>query len=51
LLDGSKAFGAGVHSVEWDGRDDRGVQVSSGVYWYRLEAGGRSEVRRMVMVK
>jgi hypothetical protein len=28
--------GAGSHAVEWDGRDDRGRAVSSGVYWYEV---------------
>ena len=29
---------AGYHSVEWDGRNDVGVQVASGVYIYRFQA-------------
>jgi hypothetical protein len=29
----------GLHSVVWDGRDDRGVQVGSGIYFYRMRAG------------
>lgn len=36
LVDARKA--AGVHSVTWDARDDRGRNVASGVYIYRLEA-------------
>jgi hypothetical protein len=41
----------GMHSVSWDGRDDRGRPVSSGVYFYRLSAGERSESRRMILLK
>jgi len=41
---------AGQHSVTWDGRDDRGRVVASGVYLYRLQAGGHMQVRRMVVV-
>jgi hypothetical protein len=33
---------AGLQSVVWDGRDDRGVPVPSGAYYVRLEAGGES---------
>lgn len=32
----------------WDGRDDRGREVSAGVYLLRLRAGGVVEVRRVV---
>jgi hypothetical protein len=51
LLDGSREFGAGKHSVVWDGRDDNGVQVSSGVYFYRMRAGEYVAMRRMVLMK
>ena len=42
---------AGRYEVTWDGRDDGGRRVASGVYLYRLEAGGKEESRRMVLVK
>jgi glucuronoarabinoxylan endo-1,4-beta-xylanase len=38
----------GVHSVLWDGRNDLGEKVASGVYFYRLHAGGESRVRKLV---
>ncbi|MDP6776981.1 MAG: FlgD immunoglobulin-like domain containing protein [Candidatus Latescibacteria bacterium] len=41
----------GYHSVQWDGRDAVGRQVTSGVYLYRLEAGENLAVRRMVLVR
>jgi hypothetical protein len=47
----SGQMSAGRHSVVWDGRDDAGQTVSSGVYLYRLEAGGKSEARRMLLVR
>ena len=40
-----------LHSVEWDGRDDRGGGVASGIYYYRLEAGTHSESRSMVLLR
>jgi len=42
---------AGRYEVTWDGRDDGGRQMASGVYLYRLQAGGRVESQRMVLVK
>ena len=42
---------AGRHTVTWNGRDDRGRAVSSGVYLYRLEAGAIQHLRKMLLVK
>ncbi len=41
----------GPAEVLWNGRDARGVQASSGVYFYKLTAGPRSLTKKMVMVK
>ncbi|MFA6108957.1 MAG: FlgD immunoglobulin-like domain containing protein, partial [Candidatus Latescibacterota bacterium] len=38
----------GYHAVPWDGRDERGLPASSGVYLYRLEAGAWGATGRMV---
>jgi len=42
---------AGAHTVSWDGRDERGQAVASGVYFYRLVADGHVQVRRMVLLR
>jgi hypothetical protein len=41
----------GVHTLAWDGRDEGGRHVSSGVYFYRLLAGYAVETRRMVLLR
>ncbi len=41
----------GTHELTWDGRDDSGRPVPSGVYLYRLDAGKQSESRKMVLVR
>ena len=41
----------GLNQVIWNGTDDRGASVGSGVYFYRLELGGERLVSRMVLVK
>jgi hypothetical protein len=45
------AAGPGPARFQWDGTDDRGHAVPSGVYFYRLSADGRSAVRKMVLVR
>lgn len=42
---------AGSHSTRWDGRDDSGRQVSSGIYLCRISSAGQSFTRRMVLFK
>jgi hypothetical protein len=45
------AVPAGFRSFTWDGTDDAGNRVSSGVYFYRLEAEGESITKKMVLLK
>jgi len=47
----SGAQGPGVHSVVWDGRDEAGRQMSTGVYIYRLQAGAFAQVKKMILAK
>ncbi len=42
---------SGSHQVIWDGKDEKGDQVASGVYFYKLEADKFSEVKKMLLVK
>lgn len=47
----SSQLGAGEYTVEWDGRDDNGLQLSSGVYLYMLRAGGDHVERKMILAR
>jgi flagellar hook assembly protein FlgD len=47
----SGARPAGDHKVTWDGRDDHGRNVASGVYLYKLRSGGVLETKKMVLLK
>ena len=50
LLDGR--CNAGVHTVNWDGRDRRSKDLSSGVYLYQLRVEGRQvETRKLLLLK
>jgi len=43
---------AGTYTVTWDGRNEAGATVASGMYLYRMSTGaGFSETRRMVLIK
>ena len=42
---------AKVHTVRWDGRNDRGMQVPSGMYFYRLKAKGFIKTNRMLLIR
>jgi hypothetical protein len=49
LVDGMRP--AGEHAVGWDGLDDRGIAVASGVYYYRLSVDGASAAKKVVLVR
>ena len=49
LTTGSKP--AGVYSLEWDGRDEMGQSVSTGIYLYTLTNGSTSITKKMALMK
>ena len=51
LVDETQVPKAGGFAVVWDGRDDGGRSVASGVYFCRLEAGQFSKTRKLILVK
>lgn len=42
---------SGRFKVEWDGRDDKGNPVSTGIYFYRLQTTGFSASKKMLLLK
>lgn len=42
---------SGSHTATWDGKDDYGANVTTGVYFYRLTAGNQVSSRKMVLLK
>lgn len=49
LVDGEMIEGA--HSVKWDGKDDFGKHVSSGIYLYRITAGEFIQTKKMMLFR
>jgi len=43
--------GKGTYTIHWDGRDDSGRPVASGVYYYRLYTQDQKLVRKMILMK
>ncbi len=41
----------GSHAIAWDGRDHSGSRVAAGVYFFRVEAAGLNQSRKVVMVR
>lgn len=42
---------AGRYQVRWNGMDDRGTPVSSGIYFYQVSAGKFQDVRKLMLLK
>jgi len=49
LTNGKKS--AGYYEVVWDGRDNEGIGVSSGIYFYRFKASDFSDIKKITVLK
>jgi len=45
------ALPAGLHARRWDGRDDRGKAVASGVYYVSVEADGYTGRQKVTLLR
>ena len=46
-----KSLKRGRYTVRWDGRDDRGIETGSGIYFVRMEAGSFKTTKKMSLIK
>lgn len=46
-----RAMPAGEHHVTWDGTNDRGRELASGAYFYRLEADGEVQAKKLILLR
>ena len=42
---------AGTYSIDWNGENERGIQVSAGVYLYSIDAGEFRQTKKMIFLK
>ena len=42
---------SGVYRIQWAGLDDAGERVPSGIYFYRLKVGGKTETKKVVLLR
>ena len=47
----NEAKSAGNHNVVWNGMDNSGRSISSGVYFYKMKAGAYSSTKKMILMK
>lgn len=45
------SFPPGRHDIEWNGQDDAGRSVSSGIYYIRLSSGHEQQTQRVALIK
>ncbi|MFQ5453272.1 MAG: T9SS type A sorting domain-containing protein [Candidatus Zixiibacteriota bacterium] len=51
VYDWTRTYSAGHHQIIWDGINDDGEPIASGVYYYRLQAGDFIANKKMVLLK
>ena len=49
LFNGYKS--AGAYSIDWNGKNEKGIQVSAGVYLYSIKAGSFRQTKKMILLK
>ena len=42
---------AGFHSARWDAINDKGLPISAGVYFYKIQAGNFVDTKKMILLK
>ena len=45
------SFSYGKHQLYWNGTNDKGNSVSSGIYYYKMKAGNYTKIRKMLLIK
>jgi flagellar hook assembly protein FlgD len=46
-----KYMNAGTYTAKWDGLDNNGKKGSSGTYYYNIQVDGRTQTKKMLLLK
>jgi len=49
LIDVDKS--AGIYQVNWDGKNESGKDLTSGIYFYKMETGDYSEIKKLILMR
>jgi len=44
-------WNAGNHTITWDGRDEAGTKIGSGIYYYQINTGREQKTKKMLLIK
>ncbi|MCJ7812902.1 right-handed parallel beta-helix repeat-containing protein, partial [bacterium] len=44
-------YDAGIHSIVWDGLDDRGIQSACGIYAYTMKSADYRDIKKLILLK
>ena len=47
----NKSLKSDIYNIVWDGKDEKGNTVSSGIYFYRLVAGSYTDEKKLLLLK
>jgi len=51
LLEGKKTLKADTHTIIWNGKDENGNKVGSGIYLYKMSSKDFTDIRKMILLK
>jgi len=47
----NRSLGTNEQDVVWNGTDENGKTVSSGIYFYKLKSGSFEQTKKMILMK
>ena len=48
---GKKTYNVGFNTIRWDGKDNNNIEVSSGLYFVKIDSGNNFQMHKMLLLK